>query len=79
MLKATFKYIGMNRTDEEGNVLPVNSYNEVQVVHGDTVEFEGFFVEKARKNPDYEEVEAPKKRTKKIEAPKDTEVPEQAE
>ncbi|MCK5616626.1 hypothetical protein KAR91_82965 [Candidatus Pacearchaeota archaeon] len=62
---AKFRYIGENMViytmDGERKELPVNAYLGNKLKKGDTIEFDGWIAEKARKNPSYEEVKEKKR------------------
>ena len=57
---AKFKYIGKNMViytmEGERKELPVNAYLGNKLKNGDVIEFEGLIADKARNNPNYEEV-----------------------
>jgi len=66
---AKFRYIGKNMVvytiEGERKELPVNAYLGNKLKNGDVIEFEGRIADKARNNPNYEEVKEEVKERKK--------------
>lgn len=59
-----FEYIGPNHIEfVDGRMVerPVNTYGGQNVLNGETVEFDGFFAEKALNNPNYRQVKPGRK------------------
>jgi len=60
-----FRYIGENMViytmEGERKELPVNAYLGNKVKKGDIIEFDGHIADKARRNPNYEEVQEKKR------------------